>query len=167
MKFTSSHNYIKNTSKKNTSVYETILLEYILNTGRKSQTSEEQEKLHITRQNKRKKNQDGTYVPERSCERRNVLREVLSSVERSAVAEEELWRLRGDHSTQFKKARTVRNLHRGSAQSPCTPQTEMLLCWCSQELGAELQHQRSDPGRELGLAVWKQPKGAGVLCNHN
>ena len=28
-------------------------------------TSEGQEKLHITRYDKRKKNQDGTYVPER------------------------------------------------------------------------------------------------------
>ena len=102
----------------------------------------------------------------RSCERRHVLREVLSPVERSAVTEEELWSLR-DHSGQFTKARTVRNLCRGSLRLPCTPQAEMLLCWCSQELGAELQHQRSDPGRELGLAVWKQPKGAEMWCNHN
>ena len=55
-------------------------------------------------------------------------------------------------------ARTERNLHRQSVPLPCTPQHERHIRWCGQWLGAELGLQRSDLGRELGLAAWKQPE---------
>lgn len=88
MKFTSSHNYIKNTSKKNTSVYEAILIEYMLNTGRKYWAQKDKKNSISPGRTKEKKNQDGTYVPE-------TVKEEMSSQgspfwRSPTVAEEEL-----------------------------------------------------------------------------
>lgn len=164
MKFTSSHNYIKNTSKKYICVWSyshRIHTEYwqkILDFRRTRKTP-----YHQVEQ--KKKNQDGTYVPERSCERRNVLRKSFHQwrnqqwQKKSFGASEEI-------TVPSLKSPELWNLHRGSSTITLHPQTEILLCWCSQGIVVSFSIKRSDPGGNWGWLCGNSLR-AGVWCNHN
>ena len=66
----------------------------------------------------------------------------------------------------FVTARTERALQRWSVPLPCTPSLRHASACADGGWVLKLGIQRSDPGRGLGLAAWKQPKGARVWCDH-
>ena len=164
MKLTFAHKYIRNTSTCGT-----ILTEYLMNTGRRPQTAERARKSpgnQVGKKKMRKESRMGPAPLGGSYERGKVPApwKAPSLVGRSAGTEGELQRLRGECSSRFVAATAERKLHRWSVQC-CRPALTSLRCRSTGAGGnwvPELGLWRSDPGRELGLAVQKQPGAAGI-----
>ena len=73
--------------------------------------------------------------------------------------EGELRSLGGEHSNRFVEGNTERDLHRGSALLPCTPQPETLLCQCGWGLSAEAPASEDGPRERTragcGETAWR------------
>lgn len=147
---------------KNTATCGMILMEHPLNTGRRPQTSERATKSphNQVRQKKKKKEKrrTGPLLLGESWERGNIPTswKVPSLTGISARMEEELQSLRREHSNWFVKGKMERDL--------CTTFHSLRHSsdWVGRDWVLKLRLQKSDWGRGLGLAVWRQPEGAGV-----
>ena len=157
VEFISSHKYMKNTSTCGT-----MFTEFLLNAGRDLIMPKLQEKNHhITRRIKEKTEiRMGPASLGGSCEKVPSNWETFSSAGRSVRTEKELQRLRGEQSTQLLAVRTERPAQRVLATF-LIPQTQ--VCWCAWNSWVlKFRLQRTDLDKGLGLAMRRQPEGAGV-----
>ena len=76
----------------------------------------------------------------------------------------ELRSLGGECSNQYTEGKAERDMHRQSVPPPCTPQLEMLVCWCGRGLGAEAWASDIRPGEKAGTGCKEEPpERAGML----
>ena len=102
-----------------------------------------------------------------SCERGKASApwEVPSLAGRSARTEEELQRLEGEGSNQFAEGKAERDRTDGPCRCLALPSLRCSPAGAGRGWVLRLGLQRSDPGRGLGLAAWRQLEGARVWCS--
>ena len=101
-----------------------------------------------------------------SRERRvvSVLQEVPLLAGRSAGTEGAFWNLRGEQSNPIQRATWSKTCTGGQSQCLELPSLRYSSLGEGEGWVLRLRLQRSEPGRRLVLAVWRQPEGGAVVC---
>lgn len=163
MKSNFFHKYIKNAS-----THGMILTEYLLNAGKKPQTTERARKSPCKLGSRKKK--------ENNKVRKDESGRVLHPRKGAVKEERFLYPGRPPHrqrgwlgqngsfraSEENAAARAEGALHRQAVSPSCTPPPETHTHRCRMGLGAETQASDIRPGRGLGMAMQKQPRLAGT-----
>ena len=172
VKLTFSHKYIKNTS-----TCLIILTEYLLNAGRRPQTSERARKsLHNWVGQKKKEREKGIWMagwdlhPWEGAMKEEMF--LYTGVSPHWQGDQPRQRgsfgvLEESATTGFQQPEQRETCTDGQCHHPALPSLRCVSTIVGRDWVLKLGLWRSDLGRGLGLAVRKQPEEAGVWSDHN
>mgnify|MGYP007134199922 CR=1 FL=1 len=151
----------------NTSTCRVICTEYLLNTGRRSQTSERARKSPWNQEGqkgKKSKEEVGTgSVSSGGCYKRGKV-PAPHEISQDGGELQRLWRTTQPLECSSWGGETCT---KGQHHCPILPSPRHVSSHAGRSWVLKLMLQKSDPGRGLGWAVWKQPEGAGVWSSRS
>lgn len=147
---------------KNTSMCRAVLMGYLLNTGRRSQTAEREIKSPCNWVGKKEKNQDRTCAPRKELweNKGSWILKGPSLVGRSDRTKGELQSMRGECSRWFVASRPEEE-QKNQCHCSALPSLKYTTTTVGRGWMLELRIWRSELWRGLELAVWKQPQCGG------